>query len=328
MLIDVAYAGSAGVHLIANSSQLDQLPDEYLKLGDGLNAVVSNPFYGVLPAVSGMGKATTTRGQLLRPYPWLTGLDDIWSRMAHSTYHALQTKFRKRYSNGLQFLLAYTWSKSIDDISSVAAYGNQNPGYTNHYNRRLDKSISGVDLAHVLSFNYQWELPFGKGKPYLNEGGAVGYLAGGWVVNGITTYQSGLPISINSRTNTLYNFGGTQRPDMTGLNPNTEGATKQRIDGWISPAAFVNVAPYRYGNTGRFVPGLRAPAYANWDISILKNIPVTERIKLQFRTELFNALNNVNFNAPSGVVFGNNDFGFITGAEAARIIQFGLKLYF
>lgn len=167
VLLDVAYAGNSGVKLQANAN-FNQIPDAALALGDGLNAVVNNPFFGILPAATNLGRNTTTRAQLLRPYPWLTGLTQQWGSLAHSSYHALQTKFRKRYGNGLQFLLAYTWSKSIDDVSSVAGFlGDQNPGYTNNNRRDLDRSLSASHIPHNLVFNYQWDLPFGKGKSFL-----------------------------------------------------------------------------------------------------------------------------------------------------------------
>jgi hypothetical protein len=89
---------------------------------------------------------------------------------------------------------------------------------------------------------------------------------------------------------TLNNFGGTQWPNMTGINPNTTGSNAVRINGWINPAAFVDVGPFTYGNTGRFVPGLRGPSYGNWDISVLKNIPIREKLHVQFRVELFRPL--------------------------------------
>jgi hypothetical protein len=154
------------------------------------------------------------------------------------------------------------------------------------------------------------------------------YVAGGWVLNGITSHQSGLPISITSRVNTLSNFGGAQRPNMTGLDPNTAGSTEARINGWINPAAFGDVAPFTYGNTGRFVPGLRGPSFGNWDVSILKNIPIRERLKAQFRVELFNAFNMVNFMPPGVTTFGTSGFGAITSTEPARSIQLGLKMLF
>ncbi|MBI4873810.1 MAG: TonB-dependent receptor [Acidobacteria bacterium] len=326
MLLDLAYAGSSGVKLQANS-QLNQIPDSALALGDALNAVVANPFLGVLPAATNLGRATTTRAQLLRPYPWLTGLTQQWGAQAHSSYHALQTKFRKRYAHGLQFLLAYTWSKMIDDVSSVAGFlGDQNPGYTNNNRRDLDRSLSGSHLPHNLVFNYQWELPFGKGRAWLNRGGLVNHALGGWIVNGITSIQSGTSISIDSRTNTTGSQGGGQRPNSTGISSATPGAIKDRINGWFNPAAFVDAPPYTFGNVGRFLPDNFGPASQNWDVSILKTFPVTERFRLQFRAELFNAFNIVNFRNPAGTTFGQPDFGSITGTDSARVIQFGLKL--
>jgi len=114
----------------------------------------------------------------------------------------------ERYGNGLQLLGAYTWSKMIDDVSSVAGFvGAQNPGFTNNQDKRLDKSLSGLDIAQRLVVNYQYELPFGK-----SGGGVKKALLGGWNVNGVTTLQSGLPLSINSNVSNLV-FGGTQRPN-------------------------------------------------------------------------------------------------------------------
>lgn len=328
MLLDVAYAGNTGVKLQANAA-FNQLPDQYLALGNDLNRVVANPFFGILPAASSIGRATTTYGQLLLPRPYLTGLTQSWGTLAHSSYHALQTKFRKRYAGGLQFLVAYTWSKMIDDFSSVAGFlGEQNPGYTNNNRRDLDRSISSLHLPHNLTFNYQWELPFGKGRRWMTGGGFTDYAFGGWIVNGVTTLQSGTPISISSRNNTTGSFGGGQRPNSTGISSKTEGGTKDRIYGWFNRAAFVDAQPFQFGNVGRFLPDNLGPPLHNWDISILKDFRFTERMRLQFRSEFFNAFNHVNFSNPAGTTFGQPNFGVITGAERARIIQFGLKLYY
>lgn len=328
LLIDVAYAGNSGVKLQANTN-LNQLPDQYLALRSELNRVVANPFLGILPAATNLGRATTTAGQLLLPRPWLGALTQQWGSMGHSSYHALQTKFRKRYANGLQFLVAYTFSKTIDDFSSVAGFlGDQNPGYTNNNRRDLDKSISAIHIPHNLAVNYQWELPFGKGKRFLNSSRALDYIAGGWVLNGVTSLQSGSPISIGSRNNTTSSFGGAQRPNSTGISSVTSGSAKDRISGWINPAAFVDAPQFTFGNVGRFLPDNLGPGLQNWDISILKDFRFHERMRLQFRTEMFNAFNNVNFNNPGNTTFGQPAFGVITGTERARIMQFGLKLYY
>jgi hypothetical protein len=328
MLADIAYAGNSGVKLQAQSNW-NQIDDSFLALGDQLTQAVANPFFGIIPATTSLGQRTTTRGQLLRPYPQLTGLTHVWGTQAHSSYHALQFKFRKRYRGGLQMLAAYTWSKMLDDVSSVAGFlGQQNPGYTDNNNRRLDKSLSALDVAHRLVLNYQYELPFGKGKYFLNQGGLLNQVVGGWSLNGITNLQSGLPISIASRQDTTNSYGGGQRPDSTGISSVTPGSDKDRIDGWFNPAAFVDVAPFTFGNVGRLLPDNRGPKLHNWDLSVLKQFPIRESKQIQFRVEFFNLFNHTNFMNPSGTTFGQPNFGRITAAEPARIVQLGIKFYY
>jgi hypothetical protein len=327
MLIDVAYAGNAGVKLLAQAG-LNQLPDQYLALGAQLNQVVNNPFFGIFPTTSPLGARTTTYGQLLRPYPHLTGLTQTWGSLAHSTYHSLQVKFRRRFNGGLQFLGAYTWSKMIDDFSSVAGFlGQQNPGYTNNNQRRLDKSLSAADQPHTLVVNFQYDLPFGKGRKLLNDNRVADWIAGGWNLSGVMNLQSGLPISIGSNANTTNSFGGAQRPDKIGPSA-TEGDIYSRLNNYFNIASFANPAQFKFGTTGRFLPDIRAPYYYNWDLSVLRNFKFTERVNLQFRAELFNAFNRVNFQPPGGTTFGVNTFGVINAADRARIMQFGLKLYY
>jgi hypothetical protein len=252
--------------------------------------------------------------------------------MAHSTYHAFQVKFRKRYGNGLQLLTAYTWSKLLDDYSSVANFlGQQNPGYTNQNRRRLDRSLSALDVAHRIAVNYQYELPLGKGRRYLNRGGLWNLALGGWELNGITSAQSGLPISISSNANTTNSFGGAQRPDGTGKPTGTTGSVKERIDRYFDPAAFSNAARFTFGSVGRFLSDNRGPFLHIWDLSIAKAFPLWgEGRRLEFRAEFFNLGNQTNFFPPqdNGTIFGRPQFGTIIDAEPARIIQFALKLHY
>src|SRR5262249_31100886 len=165
MLFDVGYAGSAGVKLLAQT-QLDQLPDQYLGLGDALNRVAPNPFLGIIPSTSALGQPLTTASQLLRPYPHLNSLTYNWGTFAHSSYHSLQTKFRKRYRSGLQMLAVYTWSKMLDDSSGGASGsgGNQTPPSVDNYRRDLDKSFSAFDIPHRFVANFEYELPFTAGR--------------------------------------------------------------------------------------------------------------------------------------------------------------------
>ncbi|HLJ17490.1 MAG TPA: hypothetical protein VKV15_23535, partial [Bryobacteraceae bacterium] len=322
--------GNAGVKLLADTA-LNQVPDADLALGTALTQTVSNPFFGIIPSTSTIGKSTTTAGQLLRPYPQFTGVQQTWGALAHSSYNALQIKLRKRYANGLQFLVSYTWSKLIDDYSSVAGFlGLDNPGFTDNNNRKLDRSLSALDVAHHLVFNYQYELPFGKGRRFLNGGGFVNALAGGWNVNGVTTIQSGLPISVTSSADTTGAMGGTQRPDSTGISTRSPGGVTSRIDNYFNLAAFAVPPLYRFGTIGRLLPDNRGPYLFNWDLSLLKEIPIRESLRMELRGEFFNAFNNVNFKNPTGneTVFGLPQFGTITSTYDPRIIQVAVKLFF
>ncbi len=335
-LFDIAYAGNSGVKLLAQSN-FNQLPDEFLSVGDGLNAVVQNPFFGIAPATAPVGGRTTTAGQLLLRYPQFQGVTHIWGSQAHSTYHALQTKFRQRFAGGLQMLGAYTFSKSIDDTSSVAGFlGQQNPDYTNNNRKDLDRSISAIDITHRLVTNFQYELPFGAGKRFLTGGGFSNAILGGWNLNGVWTLQSGLPISISSVQNQTFSYGGDARPDSTGISSATPGSAKERYNRWLNPAAFSDAPRFAFGTVGRFLPDNRGPWLHNWDLSILKDIRFRESMRLQLRGELFNAFNQVNFSNPSNTAFGltptgqlaQPDFGRITSTGPARIIQVGLKFYY
>lgn len=329
-LFDIAYAGNSGVKLLGSGVNFNQIPNVHLDLGDRLSETVPNPFFGVIPGNTSLGRETIQLGQLLRPFPQFSGLSTPRGYEFHSTYHALQIKIRKRYSSGLQLLGAYTWSKMIDDVSSVAGFvGQANPGYTNAYDKRLDRTLSGLDIAHRLVVNYQYELPFAK-----NSHGVMKALFAGWNINGVTTLQSGLPISVGANVNNLV-FGGAQRPNrVVGESALTAGNVRERLGGrfasqrYLNTAAFEQPERFQFGNMGNFIPDGREPKYLNWDVSFVKDIHFNERMRLQFRGEFFNLFNNTQFRRPGNANWGNNNFGNITASEAARIGQMGLKLYF
>jgi hypothetical protein len=329
-LLDVGYAGSAGAKLLA-ITQLDQLPDQYLSLGDALTLSVANPFFGLVPPTSAIGQPTTTAGQLLRPYPQFTGVTYYWGTFSHSSYHALQAKLRKRYRGGIQMLVAYTWSKSLDDNSGSATGGNQNPGFTDNYRRDLDKSYSAYDIPHRFVTSVDSELPFGAGRQWLNHKGIGNAFYGGWRMGSIVSLQSGPPISVASSINTTGSFGGGQRPDRTGVSSRTPGGVEDRLDNYIAQNAFVNPRRYTFGNAGRFLPENRAPGLANVNLSLTKSVRPIERLRLDFRGELYNLFNHPNFRIPAGSatgVFGLPQFGTITTAESQRQITLAVKLYF
>ena len=152
-------------------------------------------------------------------------------------------------------------------------------------------------------------------------------IIGGWQVNTIGIMQTGIPLLIRGANNQRAN-----RPDSTGISAKLDNPTRQR---WFDTSQFVNPAPFTFGNVGRALPDVRTPGTVNWDLSFIKNTKFNERFNLQFRTEMFNFLNQVNLGAPAtGFSPGPNglnqsgSFGVITTARDARTIQLSLKLQF
>ncbi len=329
VLFDIGYAGSAGVRLIAQA-QLNQLPDQFLALGNSLTKAVANPFVGIIPVTNSLGSATTTAGQLLRPYPQFDSLFQTWGSLGHSSYHSLQAKVRKRYGGGLEVLAAYTWSKMLDNNSGAFSGGNQAPAFTDNNRRDLDKSYSVFDIPHRLVASFVYDLPFGAGRRLLNYKGAINAVAGGWHLSGIATYASGAPISVGSMPNTTVSYVGNPRPNRTEISNRTPGRPVDRIDHYLNPAAFALPAPFTFGNAGRFIPENRGPGRSNWDMAFGKSFPISERFHLDFRAAAFNLLNHTNFLGPYGAatVFGQPTFGIISQAEGARAMQLALKLSF
>jgi hypothetical protein len=140
--------------------------------------------------------------------------------------------------------------------------------------------------------------------------------------------QSGAPLVLTAKPNTARALGGTQRPNSTGAKAALEGRVQDRLNGYLNPAAFSSPAAYTYGNVGRTLPDTRGPRFSNLDLSIFKILSVTEKARLQFRAEAFNATNSPMFGLPNGG-FGSANFGVIANQlNRPRQIQMALRLYF
>jgi hypothetical protein len=331
LLLDVAYAGSRGLHLFGNLNP-NQLPNDLLSLGDGLRELVPNPFIGRI--VSGpLSGAQVARNQLLRPYPHFNAITLGNISYGASTYHSLQAKLERRFSAGFSLLFSYTFSKLLDDVAATTTGfpGEQFAGDNiQDFNfRRNERSVAAFDAPHFLAINGVWELPFGKGKPYLANPSVARVIFGNWQINSIATFRSGVPLSLTMASNTLFNFGGPQRPNW--FNGNTgerEGRVSSRVTSYFDPAAYSAPAPYTFGNVPRLLSALRGPGVANVDVSLFKNIPIKERLYLQFRAEAFNIMNRAEFGLPNTQI-GSAAAGVITTqANSARDVQLALKLVF
>jgi hypothetical protein len=292
-----------------------------------------------------------------RPNPQFSSLFYLDSG-GDSYYHGLQATLRRRFENGFSFGMAYTFSKSIDNMSVDPVGASSGGGLsttnsrtaTDIYNWQLDRAVSDFDRRHVLVVNGLWELPFGKSKKIWGGAPAfANHIIGGWSLNGILFAMTGQPFQVQSGALTAHN-GKVSRADIIGTKPE---AKLRNVDGILGPVLFTSADLAQFGFPAAGSNGLQArntfrgPGYTNLDLGLFKNFSITERFKLQFRAEFFNALNHANFESPRDSTDGSTlitSTGFgrtccsaastpssanvIATGESARVIQLGLKLSF
>jgi len=273
-----------------------------------------------------------------KPNPAL-GPTWTWFSLGDSSYNALQVDLNHRFSHHLLLRGVYTWSKSLDDGDSLNATtaGNAPGLVSNPFDLRADWGPATYDVRNIGVVSALYALPLGKGQRFgPSQEGFVNRLVTGWSVNSIVTLQDGFPFTPQLSYNPSNN-GDTKNPVRPFRNPAFTGPViLGKPAQWFNPSAFI--APPSsggfYGNVGRnaFV----GPGLATWDFSALRDIPIRENLRLQFRAEIFNLLNRANFNTPYLIVFtpptASNPTGLSGTAGAvtststtSRQVQFGLK---
>lgn len=330
ILLDIAYAGGRGIHLYGDYNA-NQLPDGNLALGSKLTQQVANPFYGHI-ATGALSGPTVSEGQLLLPFPQFTGVTlGNSSFFGTSLYNALQVILERRFTNGVSFQAAYTWSKLEDNLpaSETGFPGGDvgGGGIQDWDNLAAEWSVSTFDTPQNFVFNGIYELPFGAGRRFLHNNKAVNYLVGGWQLEGITTFSSGNPLQVTNAAQTLFNNGGTQRANWNGMDPSRSGKVSKRlgIGQYFNVADFSAPAPFTYGNSPRELGELRSDAYIDTDLSAIKNGPIHGRLSWQFRAEAFNLLNHPVFSPPD-TNLGDGTTGLITSTlNNPREIQLAVK---
>lgn len=290
-LAEAAYAGNKGTKL-----------DERVNINQ---ASLPNPA-AITPI--------TTR----RPFP---SFGDILSTnfQENSDYNALQTKLERRFSGGLSILAGYTYAHAID----TASRGSGGSWHQNAHLLRQDRGSSDYDVRHRLTASWLYELPFGHGKQFLgSEKGVVDKLVGGWAVNGIATFMTGNYFSVTVPGDRA-NVGGFpfQRANRSCDGNLAHG--DRTINRYFDTACFSLTPTGTFGNGGRNI--LEIPGLNNWDMSLVKDTGVTERVRFQLRFEFFNIFNHAQFNAPD-LTTGDALFGAIRSARDGRISQVALKL--
>jgi len=266
-----------------------------------------------------------------------------WWSSGHSNYNALQLDVNHRFHAGLQIRGVYTYSKSLDDGTAWnSSVGANAPGFVMYpLNPRIDWGLSTYDVRNSAVINGTYELPVGRGKKFAGAvSGIADKLIGGWTLGGIGTFQSGFPFTPQLGYNPS-NDGDTRNPIRPSWNPAFTGKVILGSPArYYDPNAFLVPPSGTFGNVGRDT--LIGPGSATVDFSVLKNTQLSERLKLQFRAELFNLLNRANFATPNTVVYASAPpaqaasatptgisptAGVITATSTtSRQIQFGLKL--
>jgi len=316
ILIEAGYLGNLSRHVPLPVFNLNQIPPDLLA-------------------------QTAIPVRLRRPFTAL-GSDQprlqMFSRNAGvSNYHGITFKSEHRYRQGAGWLLSYTFTRWIDNVgfSGAGNYGD-NDLAQNIYNMRAEKSLSTNSVPHRLVFSPILELPIGKGRRWLNRGGPLHQIAGGWQMSTMGTLRSGAPFGVsvlNGARDILRDpaEGRVLRPDIVS-DPNQPGDRKGtpaagvRGIQWMNPAAFATPLPFTLGNVSRTVPGILGPGSVTFDSMVAKNFSIGERWRAQFRWELFNTFNTPQFGLPNQDL-GGGSFGNVVGAGGRRIMQFGLKLY-
>jgi outer membrane receptor protein involved in Fe transport len=266
------------------------------------------------------------------PFPGI-GRVQVIRAIGDSSYHSGQFKLEKRFSEGLFLLGSYTWSRSIDTVSSALFSSSVTGGVQNVFDVKQNRGPSDWDVPHRFSLSYVWELPYGKDD---RSSGVLKALFGNWQVSGLFVARSGMPGTVTVG-NPLP--GGDARPNLL-RDPNLPGSERS-VDRWFDTTAFVaNRAPdgtLLAGDAGRNI--IRGPGYVNLDMGLIKFIPVKNDVRLQLRVEAFNLTNTPHFAMPvlrmSDPAFGrithtrnSTNFGSTATSFANRMIQLAVKLEF
>ncbi|MCX7063042.1 MAG: hypothetical protein NT024_00395, partial [Proteobacteria bacterium] len=245
-----------------------------------------------------------------RTFPELSAINTD-PPLGGSNYQGLEVKFERQFKNGLATLNGYTWSHSM--MTGVGQ---------NTRELEREKSLSSEDVRHRLFSTVIWDLPFGKGKKWVSAGPAS-RIIGGWQLSTLLTAQSGLLFTPTMGANSA-NTTGANRPDRIGAGSLSKDQRTWQM--WFDKTAFRVPSPYVFGNAGAYL--LAGPGLVNLDTTIARVFPLSDRVRLDFRSEFFNMLNHVNFGMPNALIDNRVGGAISSAAVAARQIQFAVKLVF
>ena len=324
MVVSVGYIGSWSSRLTLSGTgsaavNLNQLSPD-IPLGPYLRDTVPNPFYGKAGVAATLAaQPTVIRAQLLRPFPQFMNVNMQRVHSGMARYNSMVVKIEKRAANGLSIRSSWTWSKNLDNIFGEGNFFVNGSGTArdNYDVSKGEYAYSIIDTPHRVIVTPVYQLPFGQGRPWLNDGGWTDKFFGGWTLSFVGAWQTGFPIAI-TQTDNSFSQGGLQRPiSVPGVDPVTPGGTQDRLATGASGSAYINknayvLAPaYTFGNLARNIADIRTPSQRNFDVSLGKTTRITESIKLTLRLEANNAANTPKFGGPNSNL-SNTTFGTIT----------------
>jgi len=315
--VELMYLGSKNTRLGIPDANINQLPTQYLSLGAALLTKVSNPYFQQIPASSSLGGATVAQQQLLRPFPRFTTVALFRNNVGNSKYNAAAATLEKRLSHGLTLTASYTFSKLLDDASTVFSQTIftgpvlGNTGAADAYNRHLEKDVSTGDIPRVFAMGWVYDIP-------------RVWKISGWQIAGLVRVQAGDAVPVLQATNNNSSLGfAVQRPNRISDPNQFDGRT---IAKYFNTAAFTAAPQFVIGNSSR--NPVRGPGLQNADLMIGKTFRITERVNLEFRAEAFNVSNTPPLNDPIGNNCCSGSFGSITSAGNPRDFEFVGKIHF
>jgi hypothetical protein len=331
--LEVNYIGTHSVHLLdrRDIAQPNPIPSASLSFCQAQNA--SGTYINIASA------PCTVTSRL--PYPNFNGFYIDSDFHGYANYNAGNIKFEHR-AHDLAATAVFTWAKSMDDKSAAAGVGATGSGYQgfeNNHDPNLDYGPSDFDVNKRFVSSYVWQLPFGRGKKFGTQINRAADLAvGGWQLSGITTFQTGFPLSITA--NDIQSLNGTEFEHANYVQGCAIHSNLTEPFQRLNPACFTQPALGTYGDTSRNF--LRQPGINNWDMSIGKDFSFTERLKFLFKMDAFNTFNHHQYSGDVGGLIvagsggnesisngvGSANFGQITGSSSPRILQFSGKITF
>jgi len=340
LAVEASYIGNRSTHLTVGggASQINYVSASNMSLGFGLLAPaaaagVSEPFPGFYNQFG-----ANTVAQALKPYPQYTFVtsDVALQPLGKGSFHSLQLKATKRFSQGLSGLVFFSWMKSISNASGGnTTYANFAEGALQYPGQNPTSIDPGVPAA-TFGANFSYELPFGKGRQFLRSASRLtDGILGGWTLSGFLRYQSGSALQVWAINPFASAFGYSQfapsvyanyaggsaykKTDMSNWNP--------YADQYLNSAAFQSPALFAFGNTARYLSWARAPWLKSESLSIRKGFPIAERFKLSLGADFINPFNIVRWGAP-GTLVSIPTFGMITATQGSRTVQLNAELKF